>query len=167
MDRMPPSERPTGSSWWKEPRELLLYTASSLVALLVDYGTYWLLAAAWGMELGSAAAIGYMTGLAVSYLLLTRAVFLQRRHASRPAIEMLLFFVSGILGVTLTYLTVSALSRLAGADLHTAKLAAVGVSFVTVYLFRKTVVFAPPSPAQHGKHATVVRRDEAGDTTAD
>lgn len=149
---------------WTEPRELAFYTAASLLALLVDYGTYWLLAAVWGMELGSAAVVGYLVGMVVSYLLLTRAVFLQRRHAGRPAYEVLLFCLSGILGVTLTYLTVTLLNRFAGADLHSAKLAAVGVSFITVYLFRKNVVFAPSSPPPQVARAKGARDERAEDT---
>lgn len=148
MDRRASIPRRNDTRFWKAPREFVLYTAASLMALLVDYATYWILATAGGLELAPAAALGYMVGLAVSYLLLTRAVFLQRRHARRPGYEMLLFFLSGLLGVTFTYVTVSLLSSLAGADLHTAKLAAVGVSFISVYLFRKLVVFAPP-PAAH------------------
>lgn len=139
----PEQDRRKTVEWSKEMRELAFYTAASFVALLVDYGTYWLLAALWGMELGTAAVLGYVTGLAVSYLLLTQLVFLRRRHAGRPAHEMLLFCASGLLGVTLTYVTVSMLSTLAGANLHIAKLAAVAVSFVAVYLFRKYVVFGP------------------------
>ena len=126
----------------KELRELVFYTGASFVALLVDYATYWLLAALGGMAIATAAVVGYITGLAVSYLLLTQLVFLRRRHAGRPAHEMLLFCASGLLGVALTYVTVS-ISTLAGANLHAAKLAAVAVSFVAVYLFRKFIVFGP------------------------
>ena len=141
MPRDPVRDRRKTVERLKELRELLLYTGASFVALLVDYATYWLLAALWGMELGTAAVVGYIVGLAVSYLLLTRLVFLRRRHAGRPAHEMLLFGASGLLGVALTYFTVSILSGFAGANLHVAKLAAVAVSFVAVYLFRKYVVF--------------------------
>lgn len=142
--RMPRNHTGPRAEWW----ELVAYTVASFVALLVDYGTYWLLAALWGVALGPAAAVGYVVGMAVSYLLLTQLVFLRRRHAERPAYEVWLFCLSGLLGVTLTYATVSILSNFAGADLHTAKLAAVVVSFVIVYLFRKRVVFAP-SPVRH------------------
>lgn len=126
-----------------EMRQLAFYTVASFVALLVDYGMYWLLVALWGVALGPAAVVGYIIGMAVSYLLLTQLVFLRRRHAARPAYEVWLFCLSGLLGVTLTYVTVALLSNLAGADLHTAKLAAVAVSFVSVYLFRKRIVFEP------------------------
>jgi len=128
-------------------REFVLYTAASFVALLVDYGTYWLLAALTGLDLGLAAVLGYALGLAVSYVLLTRRVFTRRRLADRRAMEIGLFCVSGLVGLVITYVTVSVLHNAAGADLHGAKLAAVGLSFVTVYLFRRLVVFAPPGKA--------------------
>lgn len=145
-----------------EVRQLAFYTVASFVALLVDYGVYWLLAALGGMALGPAAAVGYIIGMAVSYLLLTQLVFLRRRHAGRPAYEVWLFIVSGLLGVTLTYVTVSVLSSLAGADLHRAKLAAVAVSFVAVYLFRKHVVFGPSLHAGNmaDEGSKGVRKDE-------
>lgn len=130
-------------------REFVLYTAASFVALVVDYGTYWLLAALAGLDLGIAAALGYAVGLAVSYALLTRSVFARRKLADRRAVEVGLFCLSGLVGLVITYVTVSVLHDAAGADLHGAKLAAVGLSFVVVYLFRKLVVFAPPGePAE-------------------
>lgn len=126
-------------------REFVLYTAISFVALVFDYGSYWLLADLAGLDLGAAAALGYSLGLVVSYVLLTRSVFVQRRLSSRRGFEMSLFALSGIIGLILTYSTVSLLHSFAGADMHGAKLAAIGISFVVVYLFRRIVVFAPQS----------------------
>lgn len=124
-------------------REFVLYTAISFAALVFDYGTYWLLADLSGLDLGTAAAIGYSLGLVVSYVLLTRSVFVQRRLSSRKGFEMSLFALSGVIGLILTYATVSLLYNIAGADMHEAKFAAIGISFIAVYLFRKLVVFAP------------------------
>lgn len=126
-------------------REFVLYTAISFVALVIDYGAYWLLAVQFGIGLGAAAALGYSLGLIVSYVLLTRSVFIRGRLSGRKGFEMSLFALSGIIGLILTYATVSLLHSFAGADMHGAKLAAIGISFVAVYLFRKLVVFAPGS----------------------
>lgn len=150
-------------------REFVLYTAASFAALVVDYGTYWLLAALAGLDLGIAAVLGYALGLGVSYVLLTRRVFTRRRLAGRRAVEVGLFGLSGLVGLVITYVTVSVLHAAAGADLHGAKLAAVGLSFVAVYLFRKLVVFAPPGEATEqpeGRTPARALREGAGPPAA-
>ena len=54
---------------------------------------------------------------------------------------MLLFVSSGLLGTLITYGTVKLYVLLVGSDINQAKLAAIVVSFFSVYGFRKWVVF--------------------------
>lgn len=120
--------------------EIVTYIAASAVALALDYGVYWSLAGSLAIDIGTAAAVGYMAGLALAYIFMTYGVFAHRSGARRRSAEAGLFLLSGLLGIALTYVTASLVSGLGG-SLHEAKLAAVAISFVTVYLFRKFVVF--------------------------
>lgn len=124
--------------------EFLKYTAASAVALGLDYSVYWALAGWFGVSIGAAAAIGYGAGLLLAYLLLSNGVFPRRWLAGRRGIEVALFALSGAIGLVLTYVTATLVDRLAGGNLHAAKLSAVAASFVSVYLIRKFIVFRQP-----------------------
>ena len=120
-------------------REFATYTAASAIALALDYAVYWLLAGRLGI--GPAAAVGYAVGLVLAYVLMSFGVFAHRARTRRRRSQAALFLVSGLIGLALTYVTATLVSRLTGGNLHAAKLTAVATSFVTVYLFRKFVVF--------------------------
>lgn len=124
--------------------EFLKYTAASALALALDYAVYWLLAGGAGIGIGPAAAAGYGAGMVLAYLLLSARVFPGRWLSARRGIEASLFAVSGMVGLVLTYVTASLVHQLAGGSLHVAKLSAVAVSFVSVYLIRKFIVFRRP-----------------------
>lgn len=132
-----------GQGGWCGLGELLAYTAASAVALALDYAVYWLLAARLGIGIGAAAAAGYGAALLLAYGLMSRRVFARRWLARRRGFEAMLFALSGLLGLALTFVTASLVDRLGG-SLHAAKLTAVAVSFVTVFLVRKFIVFRPP-----------------------
>lgn len=123
--------------------ELIKYVAASAVALILDYSVYWILAVWLNVSVGMAAAAGYGAGLVLAYLLISTGVFARRWLSGRRGLEAALFGLSGLIGLVLTYVTATLVHDLAGGSLHAAKLAAVAVSFVTVYLFRKFVVFRP------------------------
>ena len=121
--------------------ELLKYTAASGMALALDYSVYWLLAGPFGVSIGISAMAGYAIGMLLAYLLMTFGVFSNTDGRRRRAAEAMLFIVSGMLGLGLTYVVATTVSLLTDENLHAAKLAAVAVSFVAVYLFRRFVVF--------------------------
>jgi len=132
--------------------EFIKYTAASAIALALDYSVYWVLAGRMGVSIGTAAAVGYVAGMVLAYVLLSSGVFTRRWLSGRRGIEAGLFAVSGLIGLVLTYVTATLFDRLAGGNLHEAKMAAVAVSFVSVYLFRKLVVFRQaPQEAGPGK----------------
>lgn len=122
-------------------REFLKYFAASAIALLVDYGTYWALAQNNLMQLTAAASVGYIGGLVVAYFLISEKVFSDGWLKEKRAYEMLLFALSGVLGIALTYISVALYVNTFGESIHGAKFFAVSVSFVSVYLFRKLFVF--------------------------
>lgn len=122
-------------------REFLKYFAASSIALLVDYATYWTFAQNNLVELTAAASLGYTAGLIVAYFLISEKVFSDGWLKERRTHEMLLFALSGVFGITLTYGSVALYVIAVGESIHGAKLFAVAVSFVCVYLFRKLFVF--------------------------
>lgn len=122
-------------------REFIKYFLASAIALVVDYGTYWSLVKVKAMDLPTAAVAGYAVGLVVAYFLISQGVFTNGWLRERRKIEALLFALSGLLGIGLTYVSVALFVMLFGESVHGAKLVAVAISFAGVYLFRKTVVF--------------------------
>jgi putative flippase GtrA len=121
--------------------EFRKYLFASAQALVVDYGCYWLLATNDLMSLPSAAVTGYSAGLVVAYFLIADKVFKDGWLNKSKKLEFLLFVASGLLGILLTYATVRTFVLIMGERVNMAKISAVVVSFVGVYIFRKLVVF--------------------------
>ena len=121
------------------------YLAASVGALAVDAGTFLALMAA-GMAATPAAALGYTLGIAVHWLLSSRAVFADSLAAPGLARtrQQTLFILSALIGLVLTTAIVAGGAAL-GSDPRLAKLFAIGASFVAVWLLRRHVVFAAPA----------------------
>ncbi len=118
---------------------LARYLIVSIGALCVDTALF-LALSQWLMPAGWAAFLGYATGLLVHWSLSVRFVF---GDGARPPSrgQRASFVLSGLIGLALTVGTVSALGAV-GTPAALAKAMAVLVSFTTVYLVRKHVVFA-------------------------
>lgn len=121
--------------------QFLQYFLASLLALIIDYAVYWLLATQSSLGLPTSAVIGYGSGLVVAYALMANKVFKNGWLSDRKRIEFLMFVASGLLGMLLTYSAVSIAIVMIGQKPTLAKAYAVAVSFAGVYLFRKLVVF--------------------------
>ena len=121
--------------------EFIQYMLVSALALLVDYGCYWLLATYHVLELPQAAVAGYLAGIGVAYFLIAGRVFKNGWLKDQRLYEALLFATSGLLGVASTYLTVLLYVMTFGAQVNGSKMVAITISFISVYLFRKLVVF--------------------------
>lgn len=126
--------------------QLIRYFAASGVALCIDYASYLLLTTTFEIAAPSAAVLGYCIGLAVSYYLLTQYVFKTRWLKKKRRLEVTLFLFSGILGVLLTFASATLYLNLIGQHLHGPKMFAVMISFFSVYIFRKAIVFRRYSP---------------------
>lgn len=118
------------------------YVLASVGALALDLGLFMALLHL-GMFAAAASVIGYCAGIALHWLLSSRAVFAgaaaidgDARHRRK-----LLFMGSALVGLMITTAMVG-LGTLAGADPRIAKLVAVAISFQTSYWLRKRVVFA-------------------------
>lgn len=125
----------------QNPVEFLKYVVVSALALVVDYGCYWLLVTNRFLDLPKSAVVGYIAGLVVAYYLIADKVFKDGWLKDRKRIEVALFLLSGLLGIVLTYITVKVTILLFGERINLAKISAVGVSFIGVYITRKYVVF--------------------------
>ena len=119
----------------------LRYIAVSAGALGVDLGVYFV-ALPSGLVAWLAAAIGYLSGVAVHWILSSRLVFddVAERGLARTK-QKALFLTSAFIGLGLT-VGIVALATCSGFDPRLAKLVAVAVSFQTTYLLRRTIVFA-------------------------
>jgi putative flippase GtrA len=119
----------------------LRYVAVSAGALGVDMGIY-LVALQAGIEAAIAAAIGYLCGVAVHWILSSRLVFDDvAAHGPARTKQKALFLTSAFIGLGLTVGIVALATRF-GLDPRLAKLCAIAVSFQTTYLLRRTIVFA-------------------------
>lgn len=121
--------------------QFVRYVIASAIALCVDYGSYWVIAATTDLALPTAAAIGYSVGLIVAYFLIAKRVFRGGWLRNKQRLEILLFALSGGLGIFVTYAVVAIYLLLLGEDVHSSKITAVVFSFVIVYFFRKMIVF--------------------------
>jgi putative flippase GtrA len=99
-----------------------------------------LLTKAFGVGYLEAAAAGFLSGLALIYLLSIRYVF-EGRRARAPRVEMLGFLVTGVVGLMLT----EALMRLfvgeLGLSLTLAKAATAGFVFMFNFITRRGLLF--------------------------
>jgi putative flippase GtrA len=123
-------------------RQILGYGLVSLAALALDLAIYLGLTAL-ALYPAAAAVIGYGAGLAGHFVLSSRVVFdvaATGKSDGRLASE---FALSGLGGLVITAATVALLTDFAGLAPIYAKAAAVAVSFVAVFLWRRAIVFAP------------------------
>lgn len=119
----------------------LRYIAVSGGALGVDLGAYFVMLHA-GVAAALAAAIGYLAGVVVHWILSSRLVFddVAERGLARTK-QKALFLTSAFIGLGITVAIVALATRF-GLDPRLAKLVAVAVSFQTTYLLRRNIVFA-------------------------
>lgn len=120
-------------------REFVRYFACSALALAADASTYWV-ALRLGAAYQFAAAIGFVAGVSIAYLLSVRWAFRQRSVAN-PQVEFLIFLAIGIAGLALTEALLWFQISVCGFGPMVAKLvAAVGV-FMFNFVARKLVLF--------------------------
>lgn len=122
-------------------RQFLEYLLASAVALCVDFGCYLGCVRYTSLDLPTAAVLGYFAGLLIAYAWMTSRIFRNGWLRPRRSLELLLFGVSGLLGILLTFISVRLYVLTFGEKVFSAKLFAVAISFFGVYFFRRFVVF--------------------------
>jgi putative flippase GtrA len=122
-------------------KEFLLYAAVSAVALAVDVAILYLATARFAMPSYIAAALAYAIGLAVHYVLSVRYVFTHRRMASQRRTEVMVYALTGLVGILLSAGIVH-VGDLLDQVLAVSKLVAIAVSFIAVFMIRKITLFS-------------------------
>ena len=116
------------------------YLIASAAALACDVAVYALLLRS-GLAAAAAGTIGYGVGLLVHYSLSAAWVFPDRGGRRRTVPTFAKFAATGVLGLAMTTTIIAVLAGLCGAI--AAKMMAVGVSYVAVFVLRRLYVFAP------------------------
>ena len=120
----------------------LRYLFVSAICLVIDYIVFFVGSFVLGFAVEVSAVLGYLVGLVVAFLLMVSHVFDKASRRASQSIELFLFLISGGLGIGLTYIVTLTVVTIMPSSVVIPKLAATVVSFVSVYLFRKKVVFA-------------------------
>ncbi len=120
---------------------MLRYGAVSVVALAVDMALY-LALTGYGLGAVPSAVTGYAVGLMVHFLLSSRLVFDAARTGKGRSRLFGDYTLSGIVGILVTAATVAMLVEVAGFAPVPGKAAAVVLSFVAVFVIRRSIVFA-------------------------
>jgi putative flippase GtrA len=95
-----------------------------------------------GIRAPLAGIVGYTIGMVVHFVLSCRYVFdttLVRKSEGRLFSE---FVISGVMGLALTAIVIWIITEILHQGAAVAKVTAVGVSFLAVFAFRRSVVFA-------------------------
>lgn len=121
--------------------EFIKYICVSIIAVIVDFSIYSLFLTYSIFPINYAGTTSYLIGLFIAYFLLKLYVFKKSWLKKRYKIEVFLFFISGIIGATITFLTISVYQNIYQKGSYIAKFFASILSFITVYLFRKFYVF--------------------------
>ncbi len=121
--------------------ELSYYTIASVVALGVDLAIFNALVLG-GTRAGVAGITGYLTGMIVHYVLSARFVFDTANSSKSDACRFAEFALSGAIGLAITWGLIHLATDISHLPAMAGKIAAVGTSFVVVFLLRRGIVFA-------------------------
>ncbi len=121
--------------------EIGRYGAASLLALGLDYGLLMILTKRLGVAYPQAAAAGFLSGLALIYLLSVRYVFEGRRRRA-PRVEILGFLLTGLAGLALTEVLMHLFVDRAGLPVALAKAPTSGLVFLFNFTARRTLLFS-------------------------
>ena len=132
-------------------KEFFLYAMVSALALVVDVAILYVIATQLALPAYLATALAYAFGLAVHYSLSVRYVFTYRRLVAQRRAEVVVYALTGVVGILLSAGIVY-LGSVFGQTLVVSKLAAIIVSFIAVFMIRKATLFSAPSNARNSPH---------------
>ena len=121
-------------------RKLSRYTLVGIAALTLDLAVFQTLTM--NVQAPLAAALGYLSGMALHYTLSVRFVFTRVTQKSKRR-TMFEFLVSGLIGLAITAAIVWGATTGLGLSPLLAKATAVIASFFAVFLLRSAIVFKP------------------------
>jgi putative flippase GtrA len=129
-------------------KEFLLYAAISVFALMLDLMTLGAITALSKIPSYVATALAYSLGLAAHYFLAVGIVFKKRRMRAEVAAEAGIYVATGIVGMLISAAIVY-IGSLLGQSLVVSKISAVIVSFLTIFAFRKAILFTTEKPKEY------------------
>jgi putative flippase GtrA len=136
------------------------YLVTSVLALSCDLLVYSALLRS-GLMPATAGAIGYMSGLCLHYHLSASWVFPDRTRRRQEVRTFIKFTATALLGMAMTAAIIGFLTWTGASGAFAAKAVAVGLTYVAVFLLRRTLVFAardceaiPPGAAGNQQGAT-------------
>jgi putative flippase GtrA len=132
--------------------QFIRYASTSGVALAADMGVFVALTATALAASVTAAAIGYLTGAVLHYVLSVRFVYDAQGTGKSHRRLLTEFLATGLLGLALTAAIVWTATEIVGLAPIVGKALAVLVTFVSVYAARTALVFAA-RPAQAAQPA--------------
>jgi putative flippase GtrA len=121
--------------------ELSYYTIVSVIALGVDLAIFNGLIFG-GTRAVVAGAAGYLVGMVVHYVLSARYVFDTTNSSKGNARRFAEFALSGAIGLAITWALIHLAIDVFYLPAMAGKVAAVGTSFIVVFLLRRGIVFA-------------------------
>ena len=120
--------------------EFLKYLLVSMIAVAVDFSIYWVIFSNRILSQAYAGTLSYLLGLFIAYFLLITFVFKKSLWKNKK-IEIILFLISGLIGTSITFISIKTYQHLYLTETHLAKIIAISVSFIIVYFFRKFFIF--------------------------
>ena len=127
---------PTTNIWL----QLLRYGFVGGVAFVADYGSLFVLTHYVGLHYLWSAAIAFIIGLTVNYLLSISWVFNKNRCA-KPWVEFLVFALIGVIGLGLNELIMYVATDLIAIHYMLSKLISTGIVFCWNFFARKFIIF--------------------------
>ena len=120
--------------------QLFRYTFVGGTAFLVDYGILFLLTEYAGMPYLASAAMAFVAGLVVNYLLSISWVFSQNR-STKPAKEFLYFAIIGVVGLLFNELIMYVATDLCHLHYMLSKIISTVIVFFWNFFARKVLLF--------------------------
>lgn len=121
-------------------RQLVLYGIVGGIAFIADYGTLWFLTEYCHLHYLLSAAIAFILGLVINYVLSTKWVFSDRKYKSKW-IEFLFFTFIGIVGLGLNEILIFIVSHNLDKHYMIGKIISTIVVFFWNFLARKYLLF--------------------------
>lgn len=124
----------------KGMREFVRYFAASLIALVVDTGSLFVLTSVVGISYLYSGALAFMLGLVIVYVLSIAWVF-EERTTKSAWVEFTVFAIIGIVGLGINELILWTLTGIFGLYYLVSKVASVAVVFTWNFFARKYALF--------------------------
>jgi putative flippase GtrA len=121
-------------------RDMIRYAAASVFALALDYAVLMALTREFAVGYLEAAAVGFLSGLGLIYLLSIRYVFEGRRRRA-PRAEIFGFLLTGVLGLMLTEALMGLFVGQFCLPVWLAKAATAGFVFMFNFVTRRGLLF--------------------------